>query len=109
MAVPELTLSTAMAFELLKRDETLEVRLKGSITFAQHRHFRALIDNLARDNTPNVVLNLSRVDHVDAAGLGLLLVAKRAMGTKPVSLNGADGQVARMLNITRFNDLFQAA
>ena len=100
-----------MPYDIHLDNDSAEVHLHGEFTFAQHRKFRHVVSKL-RDHAPGqVVVNLSKVEYIDAAGLGLLLVARDAVsGTGGrATLKGASGQVGRMLAVARFDALFQAA
>lgn len=97
-----------MAYDIIDDDGTAEIRLAGDLTFAEHGKFRTVVANLARRTPERVVFDLSRVDYIDAAGLGLLLVARDTVDGR-AALKGARGQVGRMLALARFDDLFRAA
>ncbi|HLO75424.1 MAG TPA: STAS domain-containing protein [Magnetospirillum sp.] len=100
-----------MAYEVAIDGKAAEIRLHGELTFAQHRKFRHVVVNLERTAPEQVVLDLSNVEYIDAAGLGLLLVARDTVSGKggAVELRGAQGQVGRMLEVSRISNLFQAA
>jgi anti-anti-sigma factor len=99
-----------MPYDIHHDDGTSHVRLAGTLTFAAHRKFRSVVTRLESQSPGRVVLDLSRVEHIDAAGLGLLLVARDTVRTKggQAELHGASGQVGRMLHLARFTDLFHA-
>lgn len=100
-----------MAYDILHDGASAEIRLAGELTFAAHRKFRSIVANLDERTPDQVVFDLSQVEYIDAAGLGLLLVARDTVLGKGgrAALKGAWGQVGRMLDIARFDDLFQAA
>lgn len=81
--------------------------LTGSLGFTDHAAFRDMIAALGDGRGP-VVIDLAGVDHIDSAGLGLLLVARdRAAGLgRTLSLANARGQVARLLDLAQAADLF---
>lgn len=85
-----------------------EVVLSGRLTFAASVDFRAIVDRLAAGHAAEVVVNLGDTEFIDSAGLGMLLVARDAVvgrgGT--ICLRNARGQVARMLDLAKFEDFF---
>ncbi|HSV28124.1 MAG TPA: STAS domain-containing protein [Candidatus Omnitrophota bacterium] len=100
-----------MAYDIILEGATVEIRLAGELTFAQHRKFRQVVANIEQTTPAHVTFDLSRVEYIDAAGLGLLLVARDAVSNKGgrSALAGAQGQVGRMLAVARFSDIFNAA
>ena len=59
--------------------------------------------------TKNCFINLSELEFIDSAGLGMLLIARdkvRSVEGKIV-LKGAQGQVKKMLDLGHFERLFQ--
>jgi anti-anti-sigma factor len=100
-----------MPYDFHTDGKAAQIRLRGELTFAQHRKFRGVVNNLESARHEQVVVDLSEVDYIDAAGLGLLLVARDAVSGKggAIELKGAQGQVGRMLRAARFADLFQPA
>ncbi len=100
-----------MAYDIHLDGSSAEIHLHGELTFAQHRKFRHVVNKLHHHAPGQVVVNLSKVEYIDAAGLGLLLVARDTVSTKggAIELKGAQGQVGRMLQVARFSDLFPSA
>jgi anti-anti-sigma factor len=99
-----------MAYDIHHDDDTAHVKLAGPLTFAEHRKVRAVLNRLENHSPRRVVLDLSKVEHIDAAGLGLLLVARDSVRDKggKAELRGANGQVGRLLQLARFSELFHA-
>lgn len=90
-------------------DGKTTVEVTGRFTFGDHSSFRKLIEEVRSHGTPILVLNISGVEFIDSAGLGMLLLA-RDEGEKngmEVILRGAQGQVKRMLEVARFDTLFK--
>ncbi|MDG4720244.1 MULTISPECIES: STAS domain-containing protein [Thalassospira] len=87
---------------------TTTVQLNGRFTFGDHSSFRKLIEEIRSHESSSCVLDLSGVEFIDSAGLGMLLLA-RDEGEKTnmaVIIRGAQGQVKRMLEVARFDTLF---
>lgn len=96
-----------MDFQLQRTGDEDRICLAGRLTFAQHESFREVVtslDGLGRA----VVLDLSGVEFVDSAGLGMLLVARDHVAGRGgrVTLRNANDQVGRMLALARFGDFF---
>lgn len=101
-----------MDFEFCPTASGLNVALRGRLTFAENGQFRRILGQLGDlAGVPRVVFDLGGVDYIDSAGLGMLLVARDAVAGQKgrLTLDSARGQVARMLDLARFRDLFQEA
>jgi len=86
------------------------VVLRGRFTFAAHAAFReVLMQDLDRMVSDRILtLDLSSVEFVDSAALGMLLLAREAARKRSgkVALRGATGQVQRMLSVSKFETMF---
>ncbi|CAA7613913.1 STAS domain-containing protein [Magnetospirillum sp. UT-4] len=91
-----------------RRGAAARIELAGRLTFAEHADFRQMMARLDSHPDTEIVVDLSRVEHVDSAGLGLLLVAREKVMKKGgrVVLRNPGGQVGRMLALARFRDFF---
>lgn len=89
-------------------DQGATVRLNGRLTFAENSAFRRVVEALEHSGRDQVVFDLSRLDHIDSAGMGMLLVARDLAAAQggAVTLANAEGQVARMLRLAKFGDFF---
>ncbi|KZB55607.1 anti-anti-sigma factor [Thalassospira lucentensis] len=98
-----------MNYTTEKSGNTIKVELNGRFTFGDHSSFRKLIEEIRSQEAEIQILDLSGVEFIDSAGLGMLLLA-RDEGEKSratVILKGAQGQVKRMLEVARFDTLFK--
>jgi len=95
-----------MRFEF-KGDEA-SVSLGGDLTFADHVAFREVADRLAATSDKTIVIDVAKLDFIDSAGLGMLLIAREEAlkGNRTLVLRGAKGQVSRMFALTKFDTLF---
>ncbi len=83
--------------------------LQGAFTFKDHHSFRALLDTLKTASGPNHILDLSGVDFLDSAALGMLLVADdetRSRGCN-LTLQRPSSQIARLLELASMDTLFK--
>ncbi len=90
------------------RDDVAIVTLSGRLTFAENAAFRRVVEAVAQQTCRDVVLDLSGLDFLDSAGMGMLLVVRDLVAGRGgrATLRGADGQVARMLLLAKFGDFF---
>ncbi|CAO3372570.1 MULTISPECIES: STAS domain-containing protein [Azospirillum] len=89
-----------------KEQETL-VRLRGRLTFNDHAKLRALIREMLQNRAKRQVLDLSTLEFVDSAGIGMLLIAREEMANadKQLVLRSAAGQVKRVLTVAQLNKI----
>ena len=82
--------------------------LNGAFTFKDHHSFRSLMDQLRASTGHHHVLDLSDVDFVDSAALGMLLIAndeaKSAGWT--LRLRRPSTRVARLLSLSAMDSIF---
>lgn len=87
-----------------------EVCLSGRVTFADFSVLKTINESLAKSDKL-VVFNLSEVEFLDSAALGMILLARdTALGKGiPFSLKGAKGQVKRLMQLARVDSYLEAA
>ncbi|MBL4835963.1 MAG: STAS domain-containing protein [Kordiimonadaceae bacterium] len=79
----------------------------GDITFSENVSFRQLLRDIEEIDIDKCVFDLTNVDMVDSAGLGMFLIAREQAETAGwrISVKGAQGHVASMLKLTKLSDL----
>ena len=89
-------------------DSEARVSLIGDLTFTDHVTFRDILARLIQANRKTVTIDLSKLDFVDSAGLGMLLIAKEevAKANRSLTLSHPKKQVERMFAVTKFDSLF---
>jgi HptB-dependent secretion and biofilm anti anti-sigma factor len=55
----------------------------------------------------HVVVDVSGVDTIDSAGLGMLLIAREAAGANRASIRGCSPDLLRILGLVNFGQLFE--
>jgi anti-sigma B factor antagonist len=93
--------------------QTEEHQLEGGITVValsgklalgrESQRIENIVDNLAKKGARKVILDLSKVDYIDSAGIGLLALASgktKEAGGKLVVVSGS-GRVMEMLKLTQ--------
>lgn len=85
-----------------------EIVLAGRLTFADHAGFRDLIALLNEASVKRFVFDLNKVEFVDSAALGMLLLARDTAAGRSIQvvLRGAKDQVKRIMEVARFDTLF---
>lgn len=82
--------------------------LRGKFTFNDSHEFRVILQALNEPGIEEVVVDLSRVEFIDSAGLGMLMLAndESKKKNKALYLRGMDGQVKRIFDLAHFEKLF---
>jgi HptB-dependent secretion and biofilm anti anti-sigma factor len=91
----------------VRRDkDQLAVGLHGRFDFAIYPEFRRLFGELDRART--VTIDMSDVDYMDSAALGMLLLLEQRVprGGSRIRLLGAQGQPRDVLEIAAFSQYF---
>lgn len=96
-----------MDYAIEQRDQDSVVRLRGRLTFNDHAKLRALIGEMAQSKAPRQILDLSSLEFIDSAGIGMLLIAREEMDNadKQLVLRGAVGQVKRVLTVAQIGKI----
>ena len=97
-----------MHFTQETSDSGLVVALQGAFTFNDHHSFRSLLDALKASRGRHHVLDLSRLEFLDSAALGMLLIADdEAKGAGwTLTLRRPPAQIARLMELAAMETLF---
>jgi anti-anti-sigma factor len=90
-----------------KSADGVVIALRGAFTFKDHHSFRALLEAL-RGGGHRHVLDMSALEFVDSAALGMLLIADdeaRVSGWK-LTLRRPSSRVARLLEVAAMDSIF---
>lgn len=92
-------------------NSTCLVELHGSFTFNDNQKFRDLINIATGAGVPSVILRFADVDFIDSAALGMLLLLHDECSKRQISvtLDQPRGQVRKMFDLSRFDQLFHIA
>lgn len=96
-----------MEYSIVAEGSTQKVVMKGRFTFSDNEQFRSIITSLEEAGGNKYVLDMSGLEFMDSAGLGMLLLVHEMAESKsiPMSLRGASGEVKRMLEVSKFDDI----
>lgn len=97
----------SMIYKNESTETTLTIILKGSLTFSDYGNFGQVLDILSKNKEKQCIIDLEALDHIDSAGLGMIILCKeRFDSNKRILLKNAKGHVAKMLELGRFNEIF---
>ena len=84
------------------------IAMSGEFTFSDHVPFKQMVTEIFAAPGRSVVIDLSKLDFIDSAGLGMLLLARdeAKKNHRELILRRPSGQVKRMFAVTTFNTLF---
>lgn len=89
-------------------DNGARVYISGEFTFTDHIAFKAIADRVFEGQGWPIVIDLSKLEFIDSAGLGMLLIVRDEANKakRSLVLRGPHGQVKRMFAVTKFDTLF---
>ncbi len=98
-----------MEFTQQATPDGIIISLRGSFTFKDHHSFRAVLDALGASRGSTRLLDLSKVEFLDSAALGMLMIAEdetsRTHGK--LILRNPSNQIARLFELSAMDTLFQ--
>ncbi len=83
------------------------LQLTGILSFSDSEVVQTLIEDLASRSLNECAIDIAALEKIDSSGLGMLLLVNDALidqGAK-VSLTGAQGQVQKMLELSKFSEI----
>ena len=97
-----------MQYNEVGSPEGVTVLLSGAFTFKDHHSFRALLDLLKAHQGRHHVLDLSRLEFLDSAALGMLLIAEDEIRSldRSLTLRKPPTQVARLFKLAAMDLVF---
>lgn len=97
-----------MEYQIDIKDEILEARLSEKITFSDLDGFREMIRHMVDSQSDHNIMDLTDVEFIDSAGLGMLLLARDEISkiSSRLTLKSPQGQVRRMFDVARFEQMF---
>lgn len=91
-----------MQYAFSEENGTTIVAFSGTLEFSNNEIFEKALEHLKAARPKKVAIDLRKVTGLDSVGLGLLYIAKEELDEIhcQLSLRGANGQVARLLNLS---------
>ncbi len=99
--------ATPMDYDITTEGDERRLVFRGRLTFADHEAFHALVVALTEGRPKRCAVDLSNLDFIDSAGLGMLIMAHDAALEQNIALtlHGAQGSVRKILDITKFDEI----
>ncbi len=96
-----------MEFRSRVEQDTVDVQLSGRLEFTDHDRLRDIIDLLEGPGLRRIVLDLSVLDFIDSAGLGMLLILQEEAEQRNIKLvvRGPQGDVKRSIDLAKINEI----
>lgn len=97
-----------MDYQISEEHQGKIVHLNGQFTFNDNPKFKQIINLAENASGKSLQLELSGMTFIDSAGLGMLLLLRDVCQKQEVKvrLSGAQGQVARIFEISKFDQMF---
>lgn len=97
-----------MEFSKSREGDCLKVRMSGRFIFSDHPEFKKILIAIEEENIKEVHIDISALEFVDSAALGLLLLTRDKVKEKSIRLTllKPTGQVEKMFRISKFFDIF---
>ena len=96
-----------MQYEIKDQGQHSEIVLKGRLTFDDNETFRQIYDAVEAVPARSVTLDVSGIDFIDSAGLGMVLLLRDCTQGKgsSLALRNPAGQVRRLLDACHMDAL----
>jgi len=97
-----------MIYKIIATGRKAEIEFKGRLTFSDYNQFRQITDIIGESPNQVCIFDLSELDFIDSAGLGMLLLARDKIQEcrGKITLLTVSGQVKKMIELGRFDALF---
>lgn len=90
-------------------DGIMTITMQGQFTFSDNQSFRNIAEDVPKHGLSQVILDVADIDYVDSAALGMLLLLRDIAEKKhiAVTIKGAQSQVKKVFDVSRFDQLFK--
>jgi anti-anti-sigma factor len=94
--------------DITSRGNGSRIAISQQFTFADNHKFKQIMDLTKQENLQFLELDFAKVDFIDSAGLGMLLLLRDECQNRhiPISIHSAHGQVEKIFMISKFDQLF---
>lgn len=92
-------------------DGVCTITMDGQFTFSDNMAFRAITEEIAKHSISQVNIDVSALEYVDSAALGMFLLLRDFAQKRHINLalTGPQGQVKKVFDVSRFDQLFKIA
>ncbi|KLN60559.1 hypothetical protein WH96_12745 [Kiloniella spongiae] len=96
-----------MDYSTTQNGETLSISFRGEFGFPYNPKAQKIIEDLKKSGCSGFSIELSELQSIDSAGLGMLLLINDAAqdNGKSLELCRPTGQVEKMLEISKFSEI----
>lgn len=98
-----------MKYQISETDGVATARISGQMTFDDRNDAQSLAAALINNSPSKIEIDLTEVDYIDSAGLGILLTLREQAQAKNagISIKGSCGSVKEVLELACFDTLFE--
>lgn len=85
----------------------LTISISGRFDFGEHKPFRDAYQNVSGD-VSSYIIDMTQTEYLDSSALGMLLMLREHAGgdSATISLSGCRPDVKQILEVSRFDSLF---
>jgi HptB-dependent secretion and biofilm anti anti-sigma factor len=87
---------------------TCQIAVTGKFTFSDHSTFKTVIEAAKDGAITGLTLDLSGLDFIDSAALGMLLISREEANKRgfKITIHKPQGHVLKMFKLSKFDTLF---
>lgn len=95
-----------MEFSTTTNGDTLSISFRGNFGFSDNTNAQSIMAEMTDSSSSVCAIDLSGLESIDSAGLGMLLLLNDAAegDGKKLELHKPSGQVEKMLQISKFSE-----
>ncbi len=96
-----------MEFQTRNLPDAIETHLTGRLEFTDHDRLRDIVALLDGPNLRRFVVDVSGLDFIDSAGLGMILILQEEAEQKNIKLvvRGPRGDVKRSIDLAKIGEI----
>jgi HptB-dependent secretion and biofilm anti anti-sigma factor len=99
--------SRTLDYSTKQNGDTVSISFQGDFGFSDNPKTQSIIAEIKTNTCSHCSIDLSGLDSIDSAGLGMLLIINDAAeeNGKTLELYKPSGQVQKMLEISKFSEI----
>lgn len=96
-----------MEFQSRNLEDAIEARLKGRLEFTDHDRLRDIVGLLDAPGIRRIVIDVSALEFIDSAGLGMLLILQEEAEQKNIKLivRSPQNDVKRSIDLAKIGEI----